>query len=186
MRRPIVRYSIALAVLYGMGAGAALADACESSSFHLNNAEFFDVARAVSDLTGKSIALDKSVVKARVNFQMGNARSCSSVIESFLRMAMERGWLVRQTAHQITVVGAPENPLQPVRRMYGVIGGSALQFAERVRPLLSAAATIQIPDSRRILMIGNEDDHEVLQRLLSEIPQPLTLIQSQRLHLSTQ
>lgn len=161
-------------VLCALAGGSTIAQACEPASFSLRHIELQEVARAVSDLTGQAIALDKSVHRVKLSFVVDTPNSCDEVLARFEQLTMERGWLVGESARYLHVMSAPGRLggtgglSQALRRMYLVPHASALQWAQRARALLSPDASVQVPDARRLLVVASEADHTRLQELLAD------------------
>lgn len=165
--------------------GPLWARVCEPSSFKLNNIHFLEVARAVSDMTGQPIELDKAMLKVKVSFLLDSPSSCLEVTSRFEQLVFERGWTMRLTSRKIRVIGEKNNgKLQPIRRMYSLPSGVALHLANRARSMLSPAAIVQVPDTRRILVIADETDQIIFDELLDDTKPSLTLILSPLLELT--
>jgi type II secretory pathway component GspD/PulD (secretin) len=135
-------------------------------------------------MTGQPIELDKSILKVKVSFHLDTPSSCSEVTARFEQLVFERGWMMRLTSRKTHVIGVKnDGTLQQLSRMYSLRTGAALQLADRARSVLSTAAIIQVPDTRRILVIADESDHILFNELLEEANQTLTLILSPWLQL---
>lgn len=152
------------------------AQVCKPSSFNLKRIEFLEVARAVSDMTGQPISLDKSILKVKVNFLLDTPSSCRVVTAHFAQLIRDHGWTMRQTPRKIQIMMARnEGSTQQIRRMYSVRSGSAMQAVDKARSLLSPTAILQVPDTNRALLIADEADHILFDSLLEEIDGALNL-----------
>lgn len=161
-----------------LGMGSLWARDCKPSLFRLNQAPLYDVARSVSDLTGRAMVLDKAIANVKVSFVVDRPTSCEAVLSLYEQLLAERGWMMRSTARGLEVIGAQGAAPQSFRRMYSVPTGLALQVAEKARSSISAEAILQVPDTHRVLMLAHENDHLILRALLDDLSHPLALTQS--------